>query len=124
MWGSTPTRSTTSTEAGSSQTRGDGLRVDLLCTRDAAGPQVVAGGRGQLDIELLGAFNVDAVNPVATPMSRRPAMAAHWLAQGPAARDDRGGALRKNAAIASLPGTSSTLPGLLPISGRPQDVSL
>jgi len=85
---------------------------------------VVAGGRGQLDIELLGAFNVDAVNPVATPMSRRPAMAAHWLAQGPAARDDRGGALRKNAAIASLPGTSSTLPGLLPISGRPQDVSL
>lgn len=33
----------------------------------------------------------------------RSAMAAHWLAQGPAARDDRGGARRKNAAIAPLP---------------------
>jgi len=85
---------------------------------------VVAGGRGLLDIELLDPFKVDDVNPVATPMSRRYAMAAHWLAQGTAARDDRGGALRKNAAIAPLPGTSAPLPGLLPITGRPQDVSL
>jgi len=90
----------------------------------AAGPQMIAGGRGQLDIEPLGAFNVGPLNPVATPMSRRSAMAAHWLARGPAARDDRGGALRKNAAIASLPGTSSPLPRLLPITGRPQNVSL
>jgi hypothetical protein len=96
----------------------------LLYTTDAAGLQMIAGGRGQLDIEPLGAFNVGAVNPVATPMSRRYAMAAHWLAQGPASRDDRGGALRKNAAIAPLPGTSSPLPRLLPITGRPQDVSL
>jgi len=57
-------------------------------------------------------------------MSRRSAMAAHWLAQGPAARDDRGGALRKNAAIAPLPGTSSTLPTTAPITGRLQDLSL
>ena len=85
---------------------------------------MVAGGRGLLDIELLDPFKVDDVNPVATPMSRRYAMAAHWLAQGTAARDDRGGALRKNAAIAPLPGTSAPLPGLLPITGRPQDVSL
>ena len=92
--------------------------------RDAAGSQMIAGGRGRLDIKLLGAFNVGAVNPVATPMSRRSAMAAHWLAQGPAARDDRGGALRKNAAIAPLPGTSSPLPRTAPITGRPQDVSL
>ena len=85
---------------------------------------MVAGGRGRLDIKLLAPFKVGAVNPVATPMSRRYAMAAHWLAQGTAPRDDRGGALRKNAAIAPLPGTSSTLPGTAPITGRPQDVSL
>jgi len=36
-------------------------------------------------------------------MSRRSAMAANWLAQGAAARDHRGGALRKDAAIAPLP---------------------
>jgi len=124
VWGSTPNRSTTSTAAGSAQELGGELRFDRLYSADPAGQQVVAGGQGQLDIELLGAFNFGAVNPVATPMSRRSAMAAHWLAQGPAARDDRGGALRKNAAIAPLPGTSSPLPGLVPITGRLQDLSL
>jgi len=33
----------------------------------------------------------------------RSVMATNWLAQGPAPRDDRGGALRKNAAITPLP---------------------
>jgi len=38
-------------------------------------------------------------------------MATNWLAQGPAARDDRGGALRKDVAIAPpLRSTSSPLP--------------
>ena len=47
-------------------------------------------------------------------------MAANWLAQGPAARDDRGGALRKNAAIAAPPrSTSAPLPHHLPGSPAP-----
>lgn len=147
MWGSIPARSTPSTAAGSSQVLGDELYIDVLSDMDGNGAFTSSGVVLGVDLihkdetaettrptrpgtarrgrpRIAGHRSVRAVNPVATPMSRRSAMAAHWLAQGPASRDDRGGALRKSAAIATLPGTSSPLPQLLAITGRLQDLSL